>query len=184
MASNEELLIKKSLKGDQEAFRDIVETYKAYVFAIILNFIKERDLAENIAQEVFLQVYRSLPQYRFQNFKAWVGKIAAAKAIDQCRAGMKYLREEPLKEFLILSDTGDGHPNDPEEILIKKEKTNKIREVCKELPDVYRQTIIKYYMEEKSYQQIAAEEGITIKTVESRLYRARNLFRQRWGEGE
>ncbi|MDD4047879.1 MAG: sigma-70 family RNA polymerase sigma factor [Clostridia bacterium] len=183
MASIEEL-IQKSLAGNQDAFRDMVETYKAYVFAIILNFVKEKELAENIAQEVFLQVYCSLPQYRFQNFKAWIGKIAVTKAIDQRRKTKNHLREEPLKECYIACAEEDRQPENPEELLIDKEKGKRVREICCHLPDVYREVMMKYYFEEKNYQQIATEEGVAIKTVESRLYRARILFRQRWGESD
>lgn len=60
-------LVWRSRQGDQEAFAQIVNLYKAYVFAVILNFVGETDEAENIAQEVFLQIYRSFPRYRSQN---------------------------------------------------------------------------------------------------------------------
>lgn len=75
-------LIKQTLSGNEEAFAKIIDRYKGYIFAVILNFIKEHDEAENIAQEVFLQIYISLPEYKTQNFKGWIGKIAANKAID------------------------------------------------------------------------------------------------------
>jgi DNA-directed RNA polymerase specialized sigma24 family protein len=71
----EELLIKRVINGDQEAFRSIVEKYQNLVFAICLNIAGQRQEAENLAQETFLQVYRSLPRYRNQGFKAWIGKI-------------------------------------------------------------------------------------------------------------
>lgn len=80
--------------GDEQAFCEIVETYKGYVFAIILNFIKDNYIAEDIAQEVFLQAYRSLPQFRNKNFKAWIGKIAVNKAIDFKRAQGKFHKKE------------------------------------------------------------------------------------------
>ncbi len=56
-------LVQKCLSGNEQAFCEIVETYKGYVFAIILNFIKDNYIAEDIAHEVFLQAYRSLPQF-------------------------------------------------------------------------------------------------------------------------
>ncbi|MBZ4652882.1 MAG: polymerase, sigma-24 subunit, subfamily [Peptococcaceae bacterium] len=179
----DEQLVQRSLAGDEDAFREIVDRYKAYVFAIILNFVNEQYEAENIAQEVFLQIYRSLPQYRFQSFKSWVGKIAANKAIDWRRSR----RREPLEELLtdfdrILRDRGESLA-DPEKIWLQKEKQRRIREICAGLPEVYSRAVVKFYLEGKSYQEIASEEGTTVKTVESRLYRARHLFRERWEEG-
>jgi DNA-directed RNA polymerase specialized sigma24 family protein len=82
MVCDDEQRVQRFLSGDQEAFREIVDVYKAYVFAIILNFVKQQDEAENVVQEVFMQIYRSLPQYRFQSFKSWIGKISITKAID------------------------------------------------------------------------------------------------------
>jgi RNA polymerase sigma factor (sigma-70 family) len=68
-------------------------------------------------------------------------------------------------------------------IFLQKERQEQVEKVCLALPEVYRRTIEKYYLEEKSYQQIAAEDKITVKTVESRLYRAKKLFREKWEEG-
>ncbi|NLY86225.1 MAG: hypothetical protein GX077_07725 [Tissierellia bacterium] len=75
-------LIKRVLAGEKAAFEKIVEKYKGYVFAIIFNFIKDYDEAENIAQEVFLQIYISLPEFKFDNFKGWISRVTANKAID------------------------------------------------------------------------------------------------------
>ena len=173
-------------KGDQEAFAEIVNLYKAYVFAVILNFVQERDEAENIAQEVFLQVYRSLPRYRSQNFKAWLGKIAVNKALDFQRRKENQYQEEFFREEedLFKVKSAPVLPrNDPEMLFLKKEQQEQVEKVCLALPEVYRRTLKKYYFEEKSYQQIAAEEKVTVKTVESRLYRAKKLFRAKWEEG-
>jgi hypothetical protein len=72
--------MKRLMNGDLQAFERFIEQYQAYVFAIILRFVNDPDDAQDIAQEVFLQLYRSLPQYRPENLKAWVGKIATNKA--------------------------------------------------------------------------------------------------------
>lgn len=179
-------LVWRSCKGDQEAFAAIVNLYKAYVFAVILNFVHERDEAENIAQEVFLQMYRSLPRYRSQNLKAWLGKIALNKALDFQRKMKKQSQEEFFteEEELFKARNAPIIPrDDPEMIFLRKERQEQVEKVCLALPEVYRRTIEKYYLEEKSYQQIAAEDKITVKTVESRLYRAKKLFREKWEEG-
>lgn len=72
----------------------------------------------------------------------------------------------------------------PDELIIKQENHNQIQTICETLPPIYERVIILFYYENKSYQQIAKEEGISLKTVESRLYRARSLIRQRWMEGQ
>lgn len=178
----EAFLVKRARDGDGEAFRQLVETYQGYVFAVILTLVREQDQAENIAQEVFLQCYRSLAQYQGGSFRAWLGKIATNKAIDFRRAQGRLAQETAVDDFdQIVSRTADR--STPETQLLAKEDQKKVKRVCSGLPDIYRRVIEEFYLEEKSYGQIAGEEGVSLKTVESRLYRARILFRQKWGEG-
>lgn len=180
--SHDDTLVRKTLAGDEEAFRKIVNTYKGYVFAVILNFIKDNFIAEDIAQEVFLQIYRSLPQFKNKSFKSWIGKIAANKAIDYKRNQAKICEEftEQLDGDLMVP----GGYLTPEDILLSKVQRDKVLKVTANLPKIYSQALEKYYFEGKSYKDIALEENITVKTVESRLYRAKRLFKQNWGEGK
>jgi len=176
----DEQLVQQFLAGNRDSFRQIVEKYQAYVFAIIFKFVSEQDEAENIAQEVFLQVYRSLPSYRLENFKSWIGKITVAKALDWRRKKRKYLREELFTPRTELKIINKQEGNNPEDIFLKEENRQKVWEICKTLPQIYSRAIIKSYFEGKTYQQIASEEEVSLKTVESRLYRARILFKKRW----
>lgn len=173
----DERLVRQSLSGDEEAFRQLVDTYKAYVFAVILCYTKDRFEAENLAQDVFLQVYRALPQYQYGSFKAWIGKIAVSKAVDWLRSQRRLTPER-------ISENAGVVCENPESVLLKKEHLLKIRTTFNCLPDIYRRAAEKFYFEERSYQEIAREEGVSVKTVESRLYRARILFRKKWEEGK
>lgn len=113
--SLEDILIKRAAAGDKEAFEQLVDKYKGYVFAIILNLTKDDFHAENIAQEVFLQVYLSLPRYRFAGFRTWLGRIAVRKAIDWKRKQQRIQAKEKavaLREQLALQ----GEQNSIEEI--------------------------------------------------------------------
>jgi RNA polymerase sigma factor (sigma-70 family) len=176
-------LAKQSLSGDQESFRQLVERYQAYVFAIIFKFVSQQEEAENIAQEVFLQVYRSLPNFRFQSFKSWIGRIAVTKSIDWKRKNARLAREQPLTEAAEFPVVSSLNSNLPEEIFFRQEDRKRVREICKNLPIIYSRVIIKFYFEGKSYNQIAQEENVSLKTVQSRLYRARIMFKQHWEEG-
>jgi len=173
--------LKRLMNGDLQAFERFIEQYKAYVFAIILRFVNDPDDAQDIAQEVFLQLYRSLPQYRPDNLKAWVGKIATNKAIDGKR---RRARQGEYLESNVEMPFGPRQAEmNPEQILIRLEKQERIKALCNELPPSYSRVLIRYYFDHQSYQQIAREEGISLKTVESRLYRARKILRERWEEG-
>ncbi|ADL08929.1 RNA polymerase sigma factor [Thermosediminibacter oceani] len=177
---SDEQLAKRCLAGDQEALEELLERYKGYVFAIIFNFVSDSAEAEDIAQEVFLQVYRSLPRCRFDNFKSWIGRIAVNKAIDHRRKAEHLSRivpEEKAGESVLRTEQAPS----PEELYLAKEDWQRVQHVAGELPEIYGRTLAKYYFEGKSCREIAVEEGISVKTVESRLSRARALFKKRWG---
>lgn len=180
----EQKLIQQTLAGDEQAFSELVEKYQGYVFAIILRWISDQHEAENVAQEVFLQVYRCLPQYRLESFRSWIGKITVRKAIDWQRKKRGKIPEDSLSVLEEkLLDTKLQNKNNPEKLFLANEERIRLEKVCKSLTKIYRRVILKYYLEDKSYQQIACEEGITVKAVESRLYRARHYLREKWEEG-
>ena len=167
--------------GDTKAFEAIIDQYKSYVFAIILRFVKDPEDVQDIAQDVFLQLYRSLPEYQPDHLKAWIGKISANKAIDWKRRQAKHELEDGE---IDLANLADKRWASPDQVLIQQERELNIRSLYRALPSHYSSIVFKYHFEEKSYQQIAREEGISVKTVESRLYRARKLMRDRWKEGK
>ena len=181
--NNEFQLIEKAKKGDKDSFEEIVDLYKNYVFAIILNFIKDYNEVENVAQEVFLQIYISLPEYKNDNFKAWVSKVASNKSIDWIRKKKSKFREETMEESEYLIDIVNiENEKTPEDILLEEEKSKEISEMCKSVSPIYEDVIIKFYLEGKSYEEIAEEENVAVKTIASRLYRGRNMLKEKWRE--
>lgn len=180
---NESVLIKKAIEGDQDAFAKIVDFYKNYVFAIIFNFIKDYNEVENVAQEVFLQIYLSLPKYQDDNFKGWIGRITSNKSIDWIRKKKSKFKEEVMEDSEDIVDNPKfSHTETPEEILIEKEKKEAVSRLCKSVPPIYEDVIVKFYLQGKSYEEIAVEEGVAVKTIASRLYRGRNMLKEKWRE--
>jgi len=175
-------LIERHLIGDDEAFTTIISRYQAYIFAIILRFVNERQDAEDIAQEVFLQLYRSLPDKQEGELKSWIGKIAVNKAIDWKRSQKRrQALAECLEQLSLVDDRSGGKI---EQVILQREQELLLHQLCRGLSPPYRRVVVKYHFEGKSYQSIAREEGISVKTVESRLYRARKMMRDQWEEGD
>lgn len=177
--NKEELIIKGVLAGDTNAFSLIVEGYKKYVFSIIYNIIRDQQETENIAQEAFLQAFSSLSTYQFKGFKSWLGRIATNKAID-------YVRKREKEKVIPLDYIDDKDWQSDisiEDEIIHKEELELIKNLCRDIPQKYSNVLEKYYINSFNCRRIAEEEGISIKTVESRLHRARNLLRVKWKEG-
>lgn len=130
-----------------------------------------------------MKIYTSLPQYRHQGLKTWMTRIAVNKAIDFKRAKARK-REELTNEW-------EGHGVEPlpressvEDTVVCRERRARVRDYVDQLPESYRDVVVAFYIEEKSYQQIAEEQQIALKTVESKLYRAKQYMRKIWKEEE
>ena len=179
----ESLLIKRSLEGDERAFSEIIDIYKNYIFSIILNFIKDYSEAENVAQEVFYQIYVSLNQFDNKNFKGWISKIASNKSIDCIRKKKSRFKEETLENSEdIINIAGFSEEYNPELLLIKKENREALNNALYNIPDIYRIVIEKFYFQDMSYEDIATEEDVTVKTIASRLYRGKIILKEKWRE--
>lgn len=176
---SENLLIEKAKQGHEESFSKLIDIYKNYIFAIILNFIKDYHEVENVAQEVSLQIYVSLPTYDQDNFKGWIGRIATNKSIDWLRKKKAKFKDESLEDDKLEILSADQKDN-PEILLVEKEKQKELQIALNSIPEIYRIALKKFYFEDKSYEEIANEEDVSTKTVASRLYRAKILLKEKW----
>ena len=175
--------VELALAGNDAAFADLVNMYKSYVFAIIMRYESHPDQVENIAQEVFLQIYRSLHQCRKENVKAWVATIAMRKAIDHRRKVASRLCHEDWVELDTLPAAA-GAEDEPENAYLETEEQERVHRTCKVLPKIYGDILIEFYLDGLKTKEIAAKHNIAVKTVDSRLYRGRLLFRRSWEEEE
>ena len=172
--------ISRACAGDEEAFRHLIDHYKGYLMAVILPVVRDSTGAQDVLQETFWQVYRSLPGYRGGNLKYWLARIATHKAIDCCRARERR-REELLPEY--PEDFANISALSAEKEYFSKAERARLVDLLDSLPPPYRTTLAGYLLEGKSYRQLADEAGITVKTVESRLYRARKILKNSYEEG-
>jgi RNA polymerase sigma factor (sigma-70 family) len=178
----DEAVIKQILSGQTDEFRIIIERYYSYLYRIVNAVLHHPKDTEDVTQEALVKIYRSLPQYQFQGLKTWMTRIAVNAAIDYKRK-CERRREEIIghQDGLQLA-VSEEEPMDV--ALLRKEQGAMIARYLSELPPNYRQVIVAYYMEGKSYQQIAIEQNVELKTVESRLYRARGWMKKHWKEDD
>ena len=164
-------LIQKILGGDSQAFQPLVERYNHLVYTAILKIVRDPNVAEDIAQEAFWQAYRSLDNFRGESgFSTWLTRIAVNKALDHCR------RQRNVPQVQELGEDIPG-PDDPQTEILKKEELWLVREEIQNLPAVYRKVILDYYFNDMSYREIAHQDRVAVKTIESRIYRAKALLR-------
>lgn len=174
-------MIKRAAAGDELAFARLVELFSPFLLAVILPIVGSPETAEDILQETFIQVYRSLPRYRGGSIKHWLARIATNKAIDWKRKCKRSLVTAEYSGQAEVAELSSGLSAEDE--VIYRESLSRLLSLCQELPDHYRHTFTGFYLEGKDYRVLAAEAGVTVKTVESRLYRARKILREKLREG-
>ncbi|WP_374705386.1 RNA polymerase sigma factor [Paenibacillus radicis (ex Gao et al. 2016)] len=177
----DEAWIKAVQNGGPAAFQSFVHAYGPYLYRTVYAVVRSPHDAEDVTQEVLLLIYRSLPECRMDGFKTWMTRIAVNRAIDWKRSKARK-PEQPMEDMdwqeedLLASNTGIA----AEEAAIAREGRRQVREQVQQLPDNYREVVTAYYMENKSYEEIATDTGLERKSVESRLYRARNWIKRNW----
>ncbi|WP_152396893.1 RNA polymerase sigma factor [Paenibacillus guangzhouensis] len=172
-------------RGESAAFRQLIDRFHGHIFQVAYSVVRDRTDAEDIAQNVFIQIHRSLPQYESKGLKTWISRIALNKAIDYKRK-LNRRREEVVEDVEVAEGNrpfvASSIENDVLTEVIHRDRQARIRAQLDLIPELHRQMIESYYLEEKSYDQIATECNISLKTVESRLYRARQWLRTHWKE--
>lgn len=177
----DEELVRSIRDGGPAAFKPFVLEYGPHIYRTVFAVLRRQQDAEDVLQEALLQIYRSLPAYRNDGLKTWITRIAVNKAIDYKRHKQRRPEEamDPQEQEGVPDLAGpDGASLEGN--VLEREQRREIRERIEELPDNYREVVTSYYIEEKSYEQIAGETGLAIKSVESRLYRARNWMKRHW----
>ncbi len=170
----DERLVSLAMAGNQDAFRLLVERHYRLVINIAYRALGDSSLAEDVAQEVFLKVYRKLPSYRQEKpFLHWLHRVAANTVTDAVRS-----RRQPLS-LDLQPDVTAGPAGDPERLAAGRELERAVRRAVAELPVPFREPITLLAFHDLSYQQIADVLEIPLGTVMSRLYRAKRLLRGR-----
>ena len=174
--AEERRLIDRSAAGDQEAFRQLVLRHHRLVINVAFRALGELALAEDVAQDVFIKVYKALPGYRHDKpFKHWLHRVAANAVTDALR------RRRPIVSLDGMEQPPASRDSDPQDIAARHDLQRAVRHAIASLPSHYRDTIALQAFGELSYDEIAKTLDIPLGTVMSRLNGAKKLLRERLG---
>jgi len=185
MSLTERLLIARLVRRDEEAFNEVVRLYGDRVFNLVLRMVGSRPEAEDIAQEVFVTVFKSIDSFRSESkLSTWLLRIAANHAKNR----IKYLArrggagEDAASDSADLADTGrapvQAHINAPDVLLEAAETEDIMQKAIAQLDEDQRLLVVLRDVEELSYEEIAEITGLPDGTVKSRLHRARMALKQ------
>lgn len=177
-------------QGREAAFRELLTRYERPVFSLILRMVRDRALAEDLAQETFVRAFNAIasydPAYRFSN---WIFKIANNHTIDHLRRrrldtvsidGSPHASSgrEAARTSLALAST----ERSPASYVESKELGSQIERAIGELRPEYRTAILLRHVEGYAYEEIADVMGIPLGTVKTYLHRARGELKERLAE--
>jgi RNA polymerase sigma-70 factor (ECF subfamily) len=160
----------KAAGGDQIAFTELVRQHQAMVFSLAYHFLHDGGLAEELAQEVFLQLYRSLAKIEsLSHLKFWLRRVTGHRCIDWARCN-DHRFEISLEE--LPEPTAPIPPGDP--VL-----ASKLRRLVAALPEKPRMIVTLRFQEDLQPSEIAEILGMPVNTVKSHLYRALDLLHEK-----
>jgi RNA polymerase sigma-70 factor (ECF subfamily) len=177
--AQEGALLRRVLAGDRGAFEALVSRYHRIVFAIAFRMTGNRAEAEDVSQEVFLRVYRSLRQFDASlPFAPWIRRIAGNAALNHLRRrGLERRHAAPESDQGQIPDLPDAAA-DPEERVARAEEAGRLERALAALPENQRLAVTLKYVEGLTAEEIAQAMGAPRNTVKTWLLRARERLRE------
>jgi RNA polymerase sigma-70 factor (ECF subfamily) len=173
-------------RGQELAFRELLTRYERPVFSLIYRMVRDRTLAEDLAQEAFIRAFNAIGSYKTSyKFSNWILKIANNHTIDHLRKrkldtvsidGSPHARTaDEISQSRVVIESRDENP---EEYVEHKELGSQIEQAIGELREEYRTVIVLRHVEGYAYDEIADVMELPLGTVKTYLHRARGELRK------
>jgi len=183
--ASDKKLVERVQKGDKGAFDLLVLKYQHKIVNLIMRYVRDPELAQDIAQEAFIKAYRALPRFRGDSaFYTWMYRIAVNTAKNHLAAQ----RRRPMDIELDLQDPEqyDLHAklketDTPEGVALGNELKETVERAIAALPEDLRTAIVLRELEGMSYEEIAQTMDCPVGTVRSRIFRARDAIGKKVG---
>jgi RNA polymerase sigma-70 factor (ECF subfamily) len=180
---DERILVEQLKQGDEAAFKTIVETWQNMVFNTALGIVQNPEDAEDIAQEVFVQVYQSISSFKGESkFSTWLYRITVTKSLDHERKKKRKKRFAFVRSIFgdqneVLVNPPDFHH--PGVALDNKEDASVLFSAIAELPENQRIAFTLNKVEGLSYQEVSEVMKTSVSSVESLMHRAKNNLKKK-----
>jgi RNA polymerase sigma-70 factor (ECF subfamily) len=172
-------------RGDEAAFAELVEKYKQPVMNLAFRILRDGTEAEDLAQNVFLQVYKSAHRYQASaKFSTWLFTIARNLCLNEIRRRTRHPADSLEATYHESDDQPARQYEDhktflPTETLLHSELEQKIEAAMADLPEIQRTAIILCRRDEMSYEEIAEVVGCTLSATKSLIHRGRETLKEK-----
>ena len=170
-------LVEQALRGELDAFNQLVVRHQDHLFALVYRLVPDRDQAADAVQEAFFSAYRNLAAFRGGSVRSWLGRIAVNAAMDIQRSR----RRRPFNPYPELEDESWQPPalesEEPEARMLEVERSRALAAALGALPFDQRNCIVLFDVNGYDYSEIADIMGVSVGTVKSRIHRGRLVLR-------
>ena len=179
---NQTELVVQLQQGDEAAFKKLVDDYQVMVYNTALGIVQNADDADDITQEVFIQVFRSVSSFKGDSqFSTWLYRITLGKALDHEKKAKRKKRFGFVQSLFGGDDEVDKQQAEfdhPGVKIEKKERANELFNALKQIPEKQRIAFTLHKLEGQSYQEVAEIMNTTLYAVESLMGRAKANLRK------
>ena len=181
VGGREATLVQRCAEGDEAACAELVAEHQRMVIQLAVNLLGDRDEALDLAQEVFLRVFRTIHRFRgHSSLRTWIYRIAVNQARNRHGFWRRRHRADQVSLDQHIAAHGDflsGGESTPDRVLAQKELATRLQQALDGLPFDQRTAIVLREIDGLSYEEIAYSLGVSVGTVKSRLTRARQALR-------
>lgn len=172
-------LIRRCLTGDVDAFRRLVEPHQDFIYGIALSVLRNREEAEEAAQDALLRIYQGLGSFRGEvPFRSWAYRIAVRVSFNVHRRGRRRRDSERVTDPDRIDRMDSGDARTPDVDAEQEEVRRRLGGIIERLPRKLHEVVVLSYLREWSHVEIAEVLEIPEGTVKSRLYLARVRIRK------
>ncbi len=164
-------LVSAYMKGDESALSELITRHKERIFSFIYSKVFDRDVAEDIFQDTFIKVIKTLKRGRYNEegkFLPWVMRISHNLVIDHFRKNNRMPKFENNGDFNIFSVLSDDSLN-AERTIIKDQVASDVKRLILELPDDQREVLVMRMYKDMSFKEISEQTGVSINTALGRM---------------
>ena len=171
-------LISRVLQGDSQAYASLVQRYQNFVFTIVLRYLKSREDAEEVAQDVFVKAYRSLADFRgTSKFSTWLYTIATTTSITALRKRKLDVQSLDKEHVAERAERIEGGTN--ANVVEQKSRVAMVNNAIQLLSPDDAQVLTLFYKGEQTLEEIAQICGKEVNAVKVQLHRARTRLKER-----
>ncbi|HAQ38641.1 MAG TPA: RNA polymerase subunit sigma-24 [Saprospirales bacterium] len=171
MAMSDQELIRSYMEGNENSFSILLDRHKSKIFTSIYLFVKDREMAEDIFQDVFIKIIKSLKKGKYNHqgkFLQWAMRISYNMCVDHFRKSKRRTKLSPTETFDIF-DVLESPEDNIEQSMIKTQVHNKVKLIVDRLPEEQREVVILRHYADMSFKEIAQLTDVSINTALGRM---------------